>query len=109
MHFKGSLPLLILHVLAEGPSHGYAIASAIRERSGEVLAFREGTLYPTLHGLEQRGLITAIEEHDADGRVRRRYRLTEAGQHALAQERAAWRRYSQAVAAVLGEPVGGTT
>lgn len=108
MNFKGSLPLLILHVLAEGPSHGYAIASAIRQRSADVLAFGEGTLYPTLHGLEQRGLIAAVEGTDPDGRVRRRYRLTDAGQQALVQERADWLRYSRAVAAVLGEPLGGT-
>ncbi len=107
MHLKGSLPLLILHVLAEGPNHGYAIASAIRQRSGEVLAFREGTLYPTLHGLEGRGLIEAIEDVGADGRPRRRYRLTDAGQTALAQEREAWLTYSKAIAAVLGESLGG--
>lgn len=108
MQFKGSLPLLILHVLAEGPRHGYAIAGAIRQRSDDVLAFREGTLYPTLHGLEQRGLIAGAEEIGPDGRLRRSYQLTEAGRAALAQERAEWVRYSRAVAAVLGEPLGGS-
>ncbi len=107
MNVKGTLPLLILHILSEGPSHGYAIASTIRQRSGEVLAFREGTLYPTLHGLEERGLIAAAEEATADGRTRRRYTITEAGRDALERERAAWLRYREAVTAVLGHAVGG--
>lgn len=106
MNFKGSLPLLILHVLAEGPSHGYALAAAIRRRSDDVLAFREGTLYPTLHGLEDRGLVTAAEVSAPDGRLRRRYHITEAGRVELARERAAWARYSRAVTVVLESPAG---
>lgn len=108
MNFKGSLPLLVLHVLAEGPSHGYAIATTIRQRSAGILEFREGTLYPTLHSLEERGLIAAQEEPASEGRIRRSYRLTEAGALALEQERAAWLRYSAAVAAVLQTPTGGS-
>lgn len=108
MNFKGSLPLLVLHVLAQGPNHGYAIAATIRRQSAGVLEFREGTLYPTLHLLEERGLIVASEELVAAGRTRRSYQLTEAGALALEQERAAWLRYSQAVASVLGTPTGGS-
>ena len=107
MNFKGSLPLLVLHVLAQGPSHGYAIAATIRRHSEGVLEFREGTLYPTLHALEERGLIVATEELVTEGRTRRSYRLTEAGALALDQERAAWLRYSRAVAAILEMPTGG--
>ncbi|HVU10832.1 MAG TPA: helix-turn-helix transcriptional regulator, partial [Phototrophicaceae bacterium] len=57
MNLKGSLPLLILHVLTQGSNHGYGIAKLIRDQSGGVLDFKEGTLYPTLHTLEQQGLI----------------------------------------------------
>ncbi|MCS6883011.1 MAG: PadR family transcriptional regulator [Oscillochloridaceae bacterium] len=101
MNLKGSLPLLVLHVLAHGPNHGYAIAATIRRLSEGVLEFREGTLYPALHTLEAQGLIETFEEVIAEGRPRRIYRLTEAGARALERERAAWRQYSRAINAVL--------
>lgn len=101
MNIKGSLPMLILHILMQGPNHGYAIATAIRELSDGVLNFSEGTLYPTLHGLEERGLIKSLRER-GEGRPRLRYQITPAGKLALAHERTDWQRYSQAVSAVLG-------
>lgn len=107
MQLTGSLSLLILHVLARGPSHGYAIGATIRQHSAGVLEFREGTLYPTLHSLEERGLIAAAEEQVAEGRTRRSYKLTEAGHLALAEELAAWQRYSRAISVVLDAPTGG--
>ncbi len=102
MNFKGSLSLLVLHLLATGPSHGYRIAREIKQRSAGVLDFREGTLYPTLHGLEQRGLVDSVMQNEY-GRARRYYHLTEAGRAVLAHERAEWERYTGAVRAVLGE------
>lgn len=102
MNLKGSLPLLILHVLVDGPNHGYRIARRIKETSGGVLDFREGTLYPTLHGLEKDGLITSTK-HKENGRQRRYYELTEAGHTALAAARAEWDSYAQAVNKVLGD------
>lgn len=101
MNIKGSLPMLILHTLMQGPNHGYAIATAIRELSDGVLNFSEGTLYPTLHGLEERGLIKSLRER-GEGRPRLRYQITPDGKLALARERTDWQRYSQAVSAVLG-------
>lgn len=101
MNIKGSLPLLILHTLSSGPKHGYRIAREIKEKSEEVLDFAEGTLYPTLHDLEKRGLIEAVEE-EVRGRKRRSYRLTQQGAGALEQERAEWQAFSQAVNVVLG-------
>jgi DNA-binding PadR family transcriptional regulator len=101
MNMKGTLPLLILHCLAEGPAHGYAIAQAIKRRSAGVLDFREGTLYPALHALEERGLIETVAA-PAGERSRRCYRLSEAGQTALARGRSDWWRYARAVEAVLG-------
>jgi PadR family transcriptional regulator, regulatory protein PadR len=102
MNLKGSLPLLVLHLLAERPAHGYELSRLIKQRSDGVLDFREGTLYPALHALEDKGWI-ASSEGSEQGRTRRSYRLTEAGHAALAGERAAWRRFSRAVDATLGE------
>ncbi len=102
MNFKGSLPLLILHTLTQGPSHGYAIASAIRELSAGVLNYSEGTLYPTLHSLEERGLIRPVQETVVEGRPRLRYQITQAGRQAMIRERNEWQRYTEAVSTVLG-------
>ncbi len=102
MNIKGSLPLLILHALLQGPSHGYRIAKDIRIKSAGVLDFKEGTLYPTLHGLEKQGLIESYEEIEK-GRTRRYYRLTPDGKQALEQELAEWEQFAHAVNMVLGE------
>ena len=100
MNIKGSLPLLILHTLSTGPKHGYRIAKEIKTRSDGVLTFAEGTLYPTLHDLEKRGLIDSFEE-EVRGRTRRSYSLTPDGQAELARQRVAWSRYAQAVQTIL--------
>ncbi|MBN1965189.1 MAG: helix-turn-helix transcriptional regulator [Anaerolineae bacterium] len=102
MNMKGSLPLLILHILSRGPKHGYGIAKTIRQQSDGLLDFAEGTLYPTLHDLEQRGLIEAFEQ-EVRGRARRTYRLTDSGHGALAQERAEWQQFSRVMNVILGE------
>jgi PadR family transcriptional regulator, regulatory protein PadR len=102
MNLKGSLPLLILHVLSEGQSHGYQIAGHIKARSGGVLDFKEGTLYPTLHTLEKQRLIVSHAEIE-NGRRRRYYRLTDAGRKALTAHSEEWRRFSGAVNQVLQE------
>ena len=102
MNIKGSFPLLILQVLAAGPCHGYGIAQQIKRRSGAVLDFKEGTLYPALHDLERRTLVTSYETRE-QGRVRRYYQLSEAGRTALVEERSAWTRYVRAVDTVLQE------
>jgi transcriptional regulator len=100
MNMKGSLPLLILHVLADGPAHGYRIAAQIKAQSSGVLDFKEGTLYPTLHSLEQQGMIESYRELE-NGRERRYYRLMKAGQDALSAERAEWEEYASAVNSIL--------
>jgi transcriptional regulator len=100
MNLKGSLPLLILHALSDGPKHGYRIARDIKNQSQGVLDFKEGTLYPTLHGLEKQGLIEAYTEIE-NGRERRYYRLTDSGHEARNHELEQWERYSNAVSMVL--------
>lgn len=100
MNLKGSLPLLILHILSKHKSHGYEISKLIRERTGGTLDFREGTLYPTLHNMEQNGLVKSYDDK-FDGRRRRYYELTELGRSRLGGERVEWDEYMSAVNAVL--------
>ena len=100
MNIKGSLPLLILHLLASGPRHGYAIASAIKASSEGVLDFKEGTLYPTLHNLEKQGYFSAFEQEE-NGRTRKVYRLTDEGNAALQAELGHWAAFTGAVNAIL--------
>lgn len=102
MNFKGTLPTLILQALVNEPNHGYRIAQSIRERSQGVLDFKEGTLYPALHKLENEGLVESYEETE-NGRIRRYYRITKAGRKTLAADRAEWHQLSSAVSTILGE------
>jgi transcriptional regulator len=102
MNFKGTLPTLILEALLQEPSHGYRIAQQIKERSQGVLDFKEGTLYPALHKLQNEGLVKSTESVE-NGRQRRYYRITESGRKTLAKDRAEWRELSRAVTTILGE------
>jgi DNA-binding PadR family transcriptional regulator len=98
---KGNLDLLLLSVLAAGPAHGYAIISAVRERSGGTFDLPEGTIYPALHRLADAGLLGSSWA-DAQGRKRRVYALTDKGAAALAAEQTEWRRFASGVQAVVG-------
>ena len=100
MNFKGTLPTLILEALVREPNHGYRIAQSIKERSKGVLDFREGTLYPALHKLENEGLVESCEEVE-NGRSRRCYRITKSGRAMLAKDRTEWRELSRAVTVIL--------
>lgn len=102
MNFKGTLPTLILEALVNEPSHGYRIAQRIKERSQGVLDFKEGTLYPALHKLENEGLVESSDGVEK-GRLRRYYRITKSGRAALTKDRADWRELSRAVSMILGE------
>ena len=102
MNFKGTLPTLILQALEQQPSHGYYIAQQIKSRSKGVLDFKEGTLYPALHKLNNEGLVESYEGVE-NGRPRRYYRITRSGRAALRKDRAEWRELSQAVTMILGE------
>jgi DNA-binding PadR family transcriptional regulator len=106
---KGNLDLLLLSVLSAGPAHGYAIISALRDRSEGTFDLPEGTIYPALHRLEEAGLLASSWAR-AEGRRRRVYGLTEAGAAALAAEQGEWRRFATGMSAVLGwaaQPVAG--
>ncbi len=100
MNIKGSLPLLILHILSVKPNHGYEIAKQISSHTEGLLDFKGGTLYPTLHTLEQEGLIESYTQEEK-GRLRRYYCLKDAGREALSQETAEWTRFVKAVNKIL--------
>jgi PadR family transcriptional regulator, regulatory protein PadR len=97
---KGHLDLVLLGQLSRGPGHGYAVISALRERTDGLLDLTEGAVYPALHRLEDLGLL-ASEWEPAAGRNRRVYRLTPKGQLALAAQRRDWRALVAAVESVL--------
>jgi transcriptional regulator len=100
MNLKGTLPTLILRTLEQGPNHGYRIAQDIKAKSKGVLDFKEGTLYPALHGLENKGLLESYEQMER-GRMRRYYRLTERGHKTLAKEQKEWQELSSAISVIL--------
>lgn len=99
---KGTVPFLVLSVLAEGELYGYQIAQRIRERSGAFLAPSEGSLYPALHRLEREGAVAAEWRASELGPRRRYYTLTPAGQKLLAEARAEWKAFTGVVSAVAG-------
>src|SRR5579875_1225450 len=98
---KGHLDLLLLSVLSAGPAHGYAIITALRDRSDGTFDLPEGTIYPALHRLENAGLLSSSWAA-ADGRRRRVYALTDSDAAALTAERTEWRRFAGSVSAVVG-------
>ncbi len=95
---QGSLDLLVLKILSRRPGlHGYAIMSAIKDSSGEVLRAEEGSLYPALHRMEEAGWIRAEWITKDAGRRARIYELTAAGRKQLAAEQERWRVVTSAV------------
>jgi DNA-binding PadR family transcriptional regulator len=102
MNFRGGLTTMILQNLSRGPNHGYRIAQDIKLKSKGVLDFKEGALYPALHGLEGKGWISS-QTRPEKGRVRCYYKLTEKGRKALATEKLEWARFSDAFNLILQE------
>jgi PadR family transcriptional regulator PadR len=99
---QGALDLLVLKILSRRPRlHGYAIMSAIRDTSGEVLRAEEGTIYPALHRMEEEGWIRAEWITKDTGRRARMYELTAAGKKQLAAEESRWQAVTSAVNRVL--------
>ena len=96
---KGHLEMLVLAVVGGASSHGYAVIERLRELSGGAFDLPEGTVYPVLHRLEERGLLSS-RWTDAR-RARRVYAVTAAGRRFLGEQRATWSSFSKAVSAVL--------
>src|ERR687887_919395 len=104
---RGALDLLILKVVGLGPVHGYAIAQRLDQVSRGVVQVPQGSLYPALHRLENRGLLAADWKATETGREAQFYRLTRKGRAQLEAETASWRRLSDAVALILRLSEGG--
>lgn len=98
---SGSMALLILKLLEDGDKYGYQMTSELKARSEDVFHLKAGTLYPLLHSLEEKGLVTSYEREAAAGKPRRYYHLTKEGQAALREKEAAWHTYADAVGRVL--------
>jgi PadR family transcriptional regulator PadR len=98
---QGTLDLLILKTLALGALHGWGISKRIRERSRDVLQVNQGSLYPALYRLEDRGWIESEWGVSPEGRRAKFYRLTADGRKQFAAERAQWRVFATAVDEVL--------
>jgi PadR family transcriptional regulator, regulatory protein PadR len=97
----GTLETLILKTLAPGPRHGYAIARWLEECTGEVLQIEDGSLYPALYRMEQRGWVQADWGTSELGRKAKFYKITPAGRKRLAASTAEWSRFSSAISKVL--------
>ena len=98
---QGTLDLLILKTLLLEPLHGWGISKRIRQLSEDVLEIGQGSLYPALYRLEERGWITAEWGTSPEGRRAKFYTLTPAGRRQFAKERASWQLFSGAVEHVL--------
>ena len=98
---QGTLDLLILKALARGSMHGYGVAEWIHDSSQDVLRIEEGALYPALHRLELRGLLSSHWGISENNRRAKFYTLTIAGKKHLASETESWRRVSAAMERVL--------
>src|SRR6267142_6057296 len=98
---QGTLDLLILKILTAAPMHGYAIAQRIQQRSEEVLVVEEGSLYPCLYRMEEKGWIAAAWGKSENNRRAKFYSLTRAGRKQMEEETAIWERMHLAITLVL--------
>jgi PadR family transcriptional regulator PadR len=105
---QGTLDLLILKAIAVGPLHGYAIAQRLEQVSRGVVHVPEGSLYPALHRLENRGVLAADWKKTDTGREAKFYRLTRKGRRQFDAEAANWQRLSEAVGFILAMAEGGS-
>lgn len=107
--FTGTLELLVLRVLESGPMHGFGVGRILRESSSGVLDVAEGVLYPALHRMENRGLLSSEWGRTDAGRRAKFYALTAAGAQRLDEMEADWARFRGAVASVRRPAEGGAS
>ena len=103
---KGTLDMMILHTLVGGDAHGHTIAKIIERSSEDVLEVEQGSLYPALHRLEDRGWVTSHWGESENKRKAKFYRLSKAGRKQLGRERSRWKQMSRAIGLVMGEERG---
>ena len=97
---QGTLDLLVLKALSLGPMHGYGVGQRIQQLAEDMLTVEEGTLYPALYRIEQRGWVTSKWEVNETGRRAKFYTLTKAGRRQLAAAEESWDRLVLAIARV---------
>jgi PadR family transcriptional regulator PadR len=98
---QGTLDLLLLKILALEPMNGWAVSRRLRQMSGDVLQVSDGSLYPALHKLEQRGWIRSAWKQSENNRRAKFYSLTRAGRRQLEKETKTWARLSGAILQVV--------
>jgi transcriptional regulator len=102
---QGTLDMLILRTLVMGPAHGHTIAHVIEHTSDNVLEVEQGSLYPALHRLEDRGWLAAYWGLSENNRKAKFYKLTPAGRKQLVAEAGRWRQMVEAIGRVMGESI----
>ncbi|MBP3204941.1 MAG: PadR family transcriptional regulator [Lachnospiraceae bacterium] len=100
MLIAGSTGMMLLKLLSEKDMYGYEMIETLRERSQNVFELKAGTLYPLLHGLESKGLVTSYEE-ESIGKMRKYYHITKSGEKYLKDKTEEWTLYRDAVTNVL--------
>jgi PadR family transcriptional regulator, regulatory protein PadR len=100
---QGTLDMLILQTLSLEPAHGYGIAQRLQQVSREAVQINQGSLYPALHRLEQRGWLTAEWRQSETGREAKFYALTKTGRKQLVVEKESWARLTTAVQLIFDE------
>ncbi|MBQ7084760.1 MAG: helix-turn-helix transcriptional regulator [Anaerotignum sp.] len=98
----GSTILMLLALLEEKDCYGYEIIRELKERSQNVFQFKEGTLYPVLHKMENLGYVKSYRAQAENGKERKYYRITAAGKAQLAEEKKQWEVFSTSVERVIG-------
>ena len=101
---KGSTSTLILSLLDEGPMYGYQITQELERRSEGYFEMKEGLLYPTLHRMEQDGLLQSEWQSVAGSRQRKYYRITDKGKKVLADSVAEWQTFIEQLLGIIGRP-----
>jgi PadR family transcriptional regulator PadR len=100
---KGTLDMMVLRTLVTGDAHGHTIAKVIERTSEDVLEVEQGSLYPALHRLEERGWVSSYWGTSENNRKAKFYRLTAAGKKQLVSETNRWRQMARAIGLVMGE------
>ena len=98
----GNVETFLLSILSEGKSYGYEIVRSLNAKSPNLVSFGEGTVYPVLHRMEKKGLLTAEWQEGDTGRKRKYYRITTKGKKALGENLAEWQLLNEAMAAITG-------
>lgn len=100
---QGTLDMLLLRILSLEPAHGYGVARRLEQVSNQALQVNQGSLYPALHRLEQKGWLTAEWRESETGREAKFYSLTPAGQTQLSAEKKSWDRLTATVQLIFNE------